>query len=34
MEGLAVLGFVFGLIEIVALLCVEKLSKHLKKKVI
>ncbi|MDA7551777.1 hypothetical protein N8760_08215 [Rhodobacteraceae bacterium] len=32
MEGLAILGFVFGLIGIVALVRVEKLSKTLKEK--
>jgi len=32
MEGLAVLGFVFGLIGIVALVRVEKLTKTLKEK--
>mgnify|MGYP006094193145 CR=1 FL=1 len=32
MEGLAVLGFVFGLIGIVSLVLVEKLSKTLKER--
>jgi hypothetical protein len=32
MEGLAVMGFIFGMVGVVALVCLEKLAKTLKEK--